>query len=85
MTGTELPRFVPGPDDWDLGDNGRTSGFDASGSRARHSMTDRRNPVLADYALRTFGFSRDVRAGHLPRRRENVHPLSLQLQRTRII
>jgi hypothetical protein len=32
-TGAELPRFVPGPDDWVICVFENTSGFDASGSR----------------------------------------------------
>src|SRR3546814_5918423 len=38
MTGAELPRFVPGPDDWDL-ESDRTSGFDGSGSPADRKRT----------------------------------------------
>src|SRR3546814_7632815 len=82
MTGAELPRFVPGPDDWDL-ESDRTSGFDASGSPARHSMTDRRTCRLADYVpCERSACFRDVRAGHLLHCWKNVRPAHVALPRS---
>src|SRR3546814_4268695 len=48
MTGAELPRFVPGPDDWDL-ESDRTSGFDAS--RSEEHTSELQSLMRISYAV----------------------------------